>query len=140
MPHTCLAASRPDTRHQVKEAIPHLRNAKGSIIFVSSGAATGAYTSWGAYGSSKAALLSLAAHVAVEEPDVASLSLAPGRVDTDMQRTLREHGKAVMKAEDFATFLDAFDKGELFRPEQPAAVIAAMVADPPRELSGKLVK
>ena len=125
---------------QVKEAIPHLRTTGGSIVFISSGAATSAYTSWGAYGSSKAALLSLAAHVAVEEPEIASFSVSPGRVDTDMQQTLREHGKDVMKPGDYAGFLSAFEKGELFRPEQPAAVIAAMIANPPRELSGKLVK
>jgi len=31
-----------------KETIPHLRTSTGRIVFVSSGAATSAYTSWGA--------------------------------------------------------------------------------------------
>lgn len=78
--------------------------------------------------------------MAAEEPDITSISVTPGRVDTDMQRTLREHGRGVMKADEYASFVDAFEKGELFRPEQPAGVVAKMVADPPRELSGKFVK
>jgi len=41
---------------QIKPAIPSLRQTHGRIILTSSGAATGTYSTWGAYGSSKAAL------------------------------------------------------------------------------------
>ena len=44
----------------LKGAIPHLRESKGKIIFVSSGAAIGSIVSWGPYSASKAALNSLA--------------------------------------------------------------------------------
>lgn len=110
------------------------------MAFVSSGAAVAAYTAWGAYGSSKAALHSFATHLAVEEPEITSLSISPGRVDTDMQRILRAEGKDAMKASDYAGFASAFESGGLLKPEQPAAVFAAVVLTPPRELSGKFLK
>lgn len=61
-----------------KHAIPHLRQTKGRIINVSSGAATGHYASWGAYGSSKAAMNHFTATLAVEEPDITSVAVRPG--------------------------------------------------------------
>jgi len=107
------------------------------MVFVSSGAATNAYTSWGAYGSSKAALNSLARHVAVEEPDIAAVAISPGRVDTDMQKELREKGGAVMAEKDYEGFASAFEEGKLNRPEWPAAVIAKLTIATKPELSGK---
>jgi NAD(P)-dependent dehydrogenase (short-subunit alcohol dehydrogenase family) len=107
---------------------------------MSSGAATSAYSSWGAYGSSKAALHSLATHIAVEEPDITTISVSPGRVDTNMQATLREYGKGVMNPTDYEGFTNAWEQGTLFKPEQPAAVISKITVSPPRHLSGKLLK
>jgi NAD(P)-dependent dehydrogenase (short-subunit alcohol dehydrogenase family) len=107
---------------------------------VSSGAAINAYASWGAYGSSKAALNSLSAHLAKEEPGITSVSIGPGRVDTEMQRVLREEGKRVMEAKDHADFVTAFEDGALFRPDQPGNVIAKLVVDPQPSLSGKYFK
>lgn len=108
-------------------------------MFTSSGAATGAYTSWGAYGSSKAALNSLARHIAVEEPDIVSVAISPGRVDTDMQRELREQGTA-MSNKDYETFKADFEEGRLIKPEQPGRVIARLAVDAKPELSGKYFK
>ncbi|KAL2142439.1 hypothetical protein VTI28DRAFT_1148 [Corynascus sepedonium] len=122
-----------------KEAIPHLRASKGRIIFVSSGAATGAYTAWGAYGSSKAALNSLAKHVAVEEPDITAVAISPGRVDTDMQKELREKGTE-MARKDYDTFKEDFEGGRLNKPELPGAVIAKLSLNAEPELSGKYLK
>ncbi|KAK4102687.1 NAD(P)-binding protein [Parathielavia hyrcaniae] len=122
-----------------KEAVPHLRASKGRIVFVSSGAATGAYTSWGAYGSSKAALNSLAKHVGVEESDITAVAVSPGRVDTDMQKELREKGTEMAK-KDYETFRTAFEDGKLIKPEQPGRVIATLSIDAKPELSGKYFK
>lgn len=124
---------------QVKETIPHLRASKGRIIFTSSGAATSAYTSWGAYGSSKAALNSLARHVAVEEPDITSVAVSPGRVDTDMQREIREKGAAMSK-KDYETFKADFEQGRLVKPEQSGGVIARLSVGAKPELSGQYVR
>ncbi|KAK3298251.1 uncharacterized protein B0H64DRAFT_70125 [Chaetomium fimeti] len=122
-----------------KEAIPHIRASKGRMVFVSSGAATGAYTSWGAYGSSKAALNSLVRHVAVEEPDVTAVAISPGRVDTDMQKELREKGTEMSK-NDYETFSTAFQEGKLIKPEMTGRIIATLVLDARPELSGKYFK
>lgn len=125
---------------QLKAAIPELRKTKGAIIWISSGAATKAYAAWGAYGSSKAAMNSLSEHVAVEEPDITSICISPGRVDTDMQSVLRTQGAGVMKESDHASFVSAYEGGELFKPEQPGGVIAKLVLDPKPSLSGKFFK
>ncbi|KAK4125035.1 NAD(P)-binding protein [Parathielavia appendiculata] len=122
-----------------KETIPHLRASKGRIVFVSSGAATSAYTSWGAYGSSKAALNSLAKHVGVEEPVITSVAISPGRVDTDMQKELREKGTEMAK-KDYETFKTDFEEGRLIKPEQSGRVIAKLSVDAKPELSGKYFK
>ena len=110
---------------QTKEAIPHLRTSKGRIVYASSGAATGAYVSWGAYGSSKAAMNSLAKHVAVEEPDVIAVAVSPGRVDTGMQREIREKGTEMSKT-DREEFTAAFEEGKLVKPEQSGGVISEL--------------
>ncbi|GAB1312165.1 Benzil reductase ((S)-benzoin forming) IRC24 [Madurella fahalii] len=122
-----------------KETIPHLRASQGRIIFTSSGAAVSAYTSWAAYGSSKAALNSLSQHIAVEEPDVTSVAISPGRVDTDMQREIREKGTAMSK-KDYEGFKSAFEEGKLIRPEQSGGIIARLSVDAKPELSGKYFK
>ncbi|KAK3500889.1 NAD(P)-binding protein [Neurospora crassa] len=120
----------------VKEAIPHLRATKGKIIFVSSGAAIKAYAAWGAYGSSKAALNSICRHVAVEEPNITAVAVSPGRVDTDMQKELREKGQGVMSDKEYADFVSAFEEGQLNKPEWPAQVIAKLSLDAKSDLSG----
>ncbi|KAK4145378.1 uncharacterized protein C8A04DRAFT_10755 [Dichotomopilus funicola] len=127
------------TLDKVKETIPHLRASKGRIVFISSGAATGAYTSWGAYGSSKAALNSLAKHVAVEEPDITSVAISPGRVDTDMQKELREKGTEMRKT-DYETFKVDFEQGRLIKPELTGGIVARLSLGAKPELSGKYLK
>lgn len=124
---------------QTKEAIPHLRSAKGRIVYVSSGAAFGAYVAWGAYGSSKAALNSLAKHVAVEEPDITTVAISPGRVDTDMQKDIRENATE-MSTSDRESFKTAFEEGKLVKPEQCGGVIARLSVDAKPELSGQHFK
>ena len=80
---------------------------------------------------------SLARHVTVEEPDITAVAISPGRVDTDMQKELREKGGAVMAEKDYAGFASAFEEGKLNRPEWPAAVIAKLAIATKPELSGK---
>jgi len=122
---------------QAKAAIPALRETKGAVIFTSSGAAAHAYVSWGAYGTSKAAINSLAQHLAVEEPAICTVAVAPGRVDTDMQQEVRDLGRDNMSTEDYANFVKAFEEGRLNKPELPAQVIAELSVAATPELSGK---
>lgn len=57
-----------------------------------------------------------------------------------MQRQLREVHSAVMAAKDNDKFLGLHQAGKLLRPDQPGLVMARMVLDPPKELSGKYVE
>lgn len=72
----------------LKPALPHLRRSGRSagtsrVVFVSSGASTGAYQGWGMYCVAKAAMNSLCRTLAVEEKEngVACWAVRPGVVD-----------------------------------------------------------
>ncbi|TAK68655.1 MAG: SDR family oxidoreductase [Actinomycetota bacterium] len=66
--------------------LPHLRATAGTVINLSSDAATEAYVGWGAYGASKAALDQLSAVLAAEEPDLRSYAFDPGDMRTAMHQ------------------------------------------------------
>ncbi|KAI9820306.1 MAG: hypothetical protein M1827_005928 [Pycnora praestabilis] len=123
----------------VKAAIPALRKSHGRIVLTSSGAAVGAYSTWGAYGSSKAALNHLALTLAVEEPDITSMAIRPGVVDTQMQRDLREVHHKTMDAKDAEKFASLKKDGGLLRPDQPGNVMAKLVLEAPKELNGNFL-
>jgi NAD(P)-dependent dehydrogenase (short-subunit alcohol dehydrogenase family) len=90
----------------------------GALVHISSDAALNAYPSWGAYGTSKAALDHLARHFASELQDsgVHVLSVDPGEMDTAMHRAA----------------LPESDSSTLARPEQVAARIVSLLT---RDLS-----
>lgn len=119
--------------------MPSLRESRGRIILCSSGAATGAYPTWGAYGASKAALNHLGMTLAVEEPEVTTIAIRPGVVDTDMQKSIREVHHEVMDAKDAAKFAELKSTGGLLKPEQPGHVMARLSLDAPTDLSGKFL-
>jgi len=123
-----------------KAALAELKKSNGTIVWVSSGAANKPYNGWGAYGSSKSAVNAISAHLAAEEADITSITVAPGRVDTDMQATLRATGKGSMSQAQYDSFVDAFNTGGLLKPEQPGNVIADFLARPSKDLSGKSLK
>ena len=109
-------------------------------MLVSSGAAVGNYTGWGAYGSSKAVLNHLATTLAAEEPDVVAVAVRPGVVDTAMQEEIRARHHVNMDPRQAQRFVDLKAQGGLLRPEQPGGVIADFAADPDRRLSGKFLR
>ncbi|KAL4937910.1 hypothetical protein BDV06DRAFT_202058 [Aspergillus oleicola] len=123
----------------ITAALPSLRETKGKIIFTSSGAAVSAYRGWGLYGSTKAAMNHLALSLGEEEPDVTSVSIRPGMVDTEMQRELREDHASTLEPQVHAKFTGVHREGKLLRPEQPGHVMAKLVLDAPKELSGKFL-
>ena len=80
-------------------------------------------------------------HLAAEEPDITSVALGPGRVDTDMQKDIREQGAiGGMHPEMHAEFVDAFHTGRLNPPEKPGEVIAKLALEAESPLSGSYVK
>lgn len=123
----------------MKAALPALRKAKGRILFTSSGASISGYHGWGAYGASKAALNHLALTLSVEEPDVTSISVRPGVVDTEMQRDVREKHFETMQETDVAKFHTLHKDGKLLRPDQPGNVMAKLVLNGSNALSGKFL-
>ena len=126
-------------KEQITPALSHLRKTKGRVIITSSGAATGAYATWGAYGSSKAALNHLAATLAAEEPGVTTVSIRPGVVDTHMQVEVRGYN-TVMDEKDTKKFKSLHEEGKLLKPEQPGNVMARLAIRGEKELSGKFLR
>lgn len=105
-------------------ALPHLRESKGNVVAVLSGASTTPYNGWSAYGSSKAALNHFILSIAAEEPDVKAISIAPGVVDTSMQLDIREILGKAMKPEALQKFVNLHQNKELLPPEVPASVLS----------------
>ena len=120
--------------------MPHIRESKGCIVFTSSGASSGLTASWAAYATSKAAINCLAAQVAVEEPDLTSIAFRPGVVATDMQQELRTKHFGTMAKKDSDRFRGLHERGEMLSPNVPGHIIANLVRDPPKQLSGKYVR
>ncbi|OAL38422.1 hypothetical protein AYO20_02481 [Fonsecaea nubica] len=120
----------------IQQTLPLLRSAKGRIVFTSSGAAMNAYPSWGVYGATKAAINHLAMTLKAEEPDVTTISIRPGVVDTAMQTDIREKFIRNMDDKDQQKFLSAKRDGKLLPPEKPGNVIAELAVKAKPELSG----
>ena len=123
----------------IKAAIPQLRTSKGRIILTSSGAAVSGYSSWGAYGSSKAAMNHLALTMKNEEPNIITLAVRPGVVNTEMQRELREVHLERLDESERKKFANAHKDGTLLEPSQPGNVIARLSIHGTKDLSGKFL-
>lgn len=70
----------------IRELLPYLRAAGGTVIDVSSDAAVEPYEGWGGYGPSKAALDHATAILAAEEPAIAAYAFDPGDMRTDLHQ------------------------------------------------------
>ncbi|KAK9474528.1 uncharacterized protein V1510DRAFT_373429 [Dipodascopsis tothii] len=122
----------------LKVATPYLRASKGRVVFISSIASGVAhYFGWHGYGGSKACVDHLAATYAVEEPDVLSVSIDPGVMDTNMQAEIRtEHGTK-MKADHIEYLMRVKEDASIASTEGPATVVYNMVTRGTSEFSGK---
>ncbi|KAK1236496.1 hypothetical protein PQX77_000273 [Marasmius sp. AFHP31] len=125
----------------VQGTLPSLRKSEfgGRIVFVSSGAAVKGTAGWGPYNASKAAMNSLCRTLAEEEPDVVSVALRPGTVDTAMQQAIREQGVKHMTESDHQSFMRLHSDGILLKPELPGGVIASLAIRATKDLSGQFV-
>lgn len=103
-------------------ALPGLRAARGTVIFVNSGAGLNANPNWGSYAASKAGLRAVADSLRGEEAKngVRVTTVFPGRTATPMQQEVREQEGGDY---DVASYLD------------PATVAAAIIQaiDLPRD-------
>jgi NAD(P)-dependent dehydrogenase (short-subunit alcohol dehydrogenase family) len=82
---------------------PMLAKGAGTIVNISSGAATNALEGWSLYCASKAAVLSLTRSVHKEygERGITCVGLSPGTVATDMQRQIKASGMNPVSQIDF---------------------------------------
>jgi NAD(P)-dependent dehydrogenase (short-subunit alcohol dehydrogenase family) len=90
-----IATNLTGTFHGLRAAIPPMRAAgRGTIINVSSGAATTPLQGWSAYCAAKAgaAMLTRAADLEERANGLRILGLSPGAVATDMQRIIAASG------------------------------------------------
>ena len=102
--------------------LPRVRQERGTVLFVNSGAGLRANAGWGSYAASKHALKALADALREEEAGhgVRVSSVYPGRTATAMQRKVREQEGA------------PYDPAAFTRPETVAATVAS-VLDAPRD-------
>ena len=123
----------------VHHALPHLRQSRGRVINISSGAAVRATRGWSAYCAAKAALNHFTRVLAAEEPDIVSLAFRPGVVDTAMQRTIREEGADGMPSESYQKFRHYHETGDLLPPDVPGRALAVLALHAPHDWSGDFV-
>lgn len=101
-------------------ALPALRAARGTVVFVNSGAGISAHAGWSAYAASKFGLRALADSLRAEEPSIRVSSVFPGRTATPMQAEVhRQEGKE-------------YDESRWIRPETVAEAILHAI-DLPRD-------
>jgi hypothetical protein len=81
----------------------------------------------------------LASTLSVEEPEVISIAIRPGTVDTEMQKEIRVQGDGVMDSKDFKKFKGLYEDGRLLKPEQPGNVMARLATGGDKSLSGRFL-
>ncbi|GAA5045760.1 SDR family oxidoreductase [Nocardia callitridis] len=125
-----IAESSPDQWRNTLEAnviavveltrllLPALRAAEGHVVLINSGAGLRANPGWASYAASKFALRAFADALRLEEPTLRVTSIFPGRIATDMQRTITE-GEG-----------HTYDPDNFMRPESIALSIRSAVDTP----------
>src|SRR6201988_220807 len=99
--------------------LPALRNARGQVVFINSGAGRQVSPGMASYSASKFALRAFADSLRDDEPDLRVTTIYPRRTDTDMQRELVEFEGG------------DYDPANFLRPETVATAVAHEVATPP---------
>ena len=123
--------------YMIQAAISSLRNQKGRIVNVSSGAANRVLENVSAYCAAKAGLNHFTRVLAEEEPGLTAVTVRPGVVDTDMQATIRNEGLNTMSDEQVASYRQLKANGKLEPPEIPGRSIAWLALYAPTEFSGQ---
>lgn len=110
------------TFNGIRAALPHMAGRGGTILNISSGAATNPLEGWSHYCASKAAALMLTRSVHKEMADkgIRALGLSPGTVATQMQVEIKATGMNPVAALDWTDHIP---------PEWPAKTLAWMCTD-----------
>jgi sepiapterin reductase len=120
-------------------ALPHLRQSRGRVINVSSGAAVSPVAGWSAYCAAKAALNMFNQVLAAEEPEITAVAFRPGVVDTEMQAVIRRKGAQGMGPGEHSRFVQYHEQGELLPPERPGLALAVLACHAPAGWSSRFV-
>ncbi|AAS51020.1 ABR247Wp [Eremothecium gossypii ATCC 10895] len=124
----------------VSKALPLLRESQGTVIVVSSGLSQMGHPALAAYASSKIALNHFALILAMEEPEIRTIALDPGAVQTDMLAEGINAADEAAGSQDNAV-RELLKQVRVATPEEPGAVLAALAARGiPEELNGKYVR
>ena len=78
--------------------------------------------------------------LALEERSLTIVSVRPGVVDTQMQVDLRSKHFPKMLPENVKKFASMHEQGTMLKPEQPGNVMARLVLNAPKDLSGHFVQ
>ena len=115
--------------HMARACLPHMKRGGGTIVNISSGAATSALEGWSHYCSTKAGVLMLTKCLHKEEADngIRAVGLSPGTVATDMQKVIKESGINPVSKLDWSKHIPAEWVGE---------AIAWLTTDAAREHDG----
>jgi NAD(P)-dependent dehydrogenase (short-subunit alcohol dehydrogenase family) len=120
-------------------ALPHLRKAGGRVVHISSGAAINPIPGASVYSIAKAALNHLNKVLALEEPEICSIALRPGVIDTEMQAVIRRDGMEGMPAQRYEYFLNLHVQRKLLPPDLPGRAVALLALYAPHEWSGEFI-
>ncbi|KAN0093458.1 NAD(P)-binding protein [Hyaloscypha variabilis] len=126
--------------HTIQLSLPYLRSSNGSIIMTSSGVSLRPAHAWIAYASAKRAMNCLCAGLKLEEPEVSTVCVTPGIVNTNMQKEVRDEHENRMPTEQYNWLKQLHDSGGLVQPEQSASTFARLVLyGIPEECKGEVV-
>jgi NAD(P)-dependent dehydrogenase (short-subunit alcohol dehydrogenase family) len=106
------------------------------ITTISSGASLRAISGWSAYCVAKAGLDMWAKCMAEEgaESNISTISVAPGIVDTDMQKTIRSSNESDFP--DYNTFVELHKDGQLVDPKLVAGQLGPLITGHSMQQSG----
>ena len=109
--------------------LPALRQARGHVVFINSGAGQRVSPNMASYSASKFALRAFADSLRADEPALRVTTIYPGRVDTDMQRDLVAYEGG------------DYDAARFLRPDSVAQVVAGAIhATPEAHLQEVVVR
>jgi len=123
-----LAINVAGVLHGTRAYLSHLDGREGVLINISSGAALKGYAGWGAYCAGKAAVDRLSECVQLEEPTLRCHAVAPGLIDTDMQRLIRSKTADEFPAVD--KFLEIKRNDAFSSPDHVANQLMAIAFEP----------
>lgn len=122
----------------IQQLLPlFLKQQSGTVINLSGGGATAARPHFGAYGASKCALVRFTESLALEYPMLNFFSIAPGAMKTPMMEGISKiPTQKIGKEKDEALFRMQHGGDD---PQNAAELIAWLLENQPKELSGKLI-